>query len=427
MWILLTPLFNNLNLNKIKKNYLWSVLAIIMALTLSVSLVSCGGGDDDGGSAPAPAPAASITVNGLSAASLTFEGNFNGRSGSELKQYVSITSNVAWTMSSNVNWLHISPSSGGSGTMQVEIYPTSENEKSSNREATITLTGDGASATINIVQTGGKPVCYVEPANMVALYNQISFEYTYTSEVNTFRMICLSEREFKRLTDTEIIRELEKVEANKAVDDYLTFLSRDNDKSTITSNSTYYICTIAYNEKEVAGELKKTSVTTPAYYDENSDAWVTFDNASYGTGGFQFDVVKRGYCNTYHLIYGNLPSGYTYPSSLYAFEINYYLKYNKKHWFAENWELDIKTNYINNDTFRYTTSTLSYFPLIVAYGWGVFKDGKISSDMNGFNYDTSSSSSAPKFNKISSANDGGENIVIKRSEEEKAKGILIMR
>ena len=131
-------------------------------------------------------------------------------------------------------------------------------------------------------------------------------------------------------------------------------------------------------------------------------------------------MTKRGYCNTYHVIYGNLPSSFIYPSSLYAFEINYYLKNGKKHWYAKNWYLEIKTNYINNDTFIYSTDDLSSYPLIVAYGWGVFKDGTLSSDMNGFRYDTSSSS-APKFNMIRSANDVKRNMTIRRSDVEREK------
>ena len=33
-------------------NYLWCVLAVIMAVVISISLTACGGGDDDGISSP---------------------------------------------------------------------------------------------------------------------------------------------------------------------------------------------------------------------------------------------------------------------------------------------------------------------------------------------------------------------------------------
>ena len=177
--------------------------------------------------------------------------------------------------------------------------------------------------------------------------------------------------------------------------------------------------TIAYDREGNAGELKRTKITTPSYLDADYDAWVDFANIKANLlSGFQFDAIKEGYCNAYHLIYGIGEE--TYNSAIYAFEINYFLKYNKKHWLAENWEMEIVTNYPNNHTFTYSTSYLLDYPICFAYGWGVFKDGTKSSDLVGFQWDTSTENAMQKAPLYS--DDAPKNFTISRSiETEKAK------
>ena len=366
-----------------------------------------------------------ITVNGAASVNPSpFPGMFgSGKSGVDYKIGVVVNSNIQWTMSGNEDWLYVSTTSG-SNTVDMTIYPKTENNSSTPRKAIITLSGSGASANIVIEQEGGKPVCYVLPANEVALYDRMGWEYTATSNVNKFQWILLSEREFNRMTDNELIEELSKEEELKFVDDYLSFVAYDSHDNRITQNSTYYVVTIAYDGDGKAGELKKTKIKTPAFLNVDDDAWVNFANVACNySQGFWFDAIKEGYCNTYHLIYGIQTD--TYNSVVYAFEINYYLKNKKKHWFAENWEMEIVTDYPNNHTFTYSTTLLSYIPICFAYGWGVFKDGTISSDLVGFQWDTSKEN-ARKLNMRST--NAFQNITYRRSvETERAKKMRLMR
>ena len=369
--------------------------------------------------------AAFITVNGANEANPSpFPGAFgSGKSGVDYKEIIKVKSNVQWTMNGSVEWLYVS-SQSGNGDVDLSIYPKSENNSDKERKATLTLSGSGVNVTINITQDGGKPVCYVLPANEVALYDRIGWEYTATSNVNKFQWILLSEREYNRMTDNELIEELNKEEELKFVDDYLSFVAYDSHDNRITQSSTYYLVTIAYDGDGKAGELKKTKIKTPAFLNVDNDAWVSFDNVQCNMSqGFWFDAIKEGYCNTYHLIYGIQTD--TYNSVVYAFEINYYLKNKKKHWFAENWEMEIVTDYPNNHTFTYPTTLLSYIPICFAYGWGVFKDGSISSDLVGFQWDTSKEE-ARRLNVRN--NDGFQNITYRRSvETERAKKMRQMR
>lgn len=403
-----------------------NMLALLGAAALCMGVLSCSKDDD----VPEPDPVQitpSILVNGLTENALSFEGSFgNGKSGIDYKQTITITSNVAWTLSGVPDWLYASPTNGN-GTITMTIYPKNQNESSSSRNATLFLSGNGVSASINIVQGNGLSLCYVEPTNIVALHNCIAWDYKKSDDVNIFHRIILSEGEYNRMTDKEMITELNGTGELKFVDNYVTTTGKDSHNNDIHPNSTYYIVTIAYDSKDNAGELRKTRVSTPAFLDDDKDAWVYFprENISCGSMGFMFNAIKEGYCNTYHLIYGTLPSNEVNNPAMYAFQINYYIKNKKKHWFAENWNLKIETDYPNNHTF-YCTSDLQKYPLCFAYGWGIFKDGKLSSDIVGFQWNTSSNNVSHITSNRSGGNENSvpNQLFIRSVEEARAKEAL---
>lgn len=404
-----------------------SMLTLLGAATLCMGVLSCS--KDDGVPQPEPEQTAppSILVNGLTENSLSFEGSFgNGKSGIDFKQTITISSNVAWTLSGVPDWLFASPTNGN-GTITMTIYPKDQNESASSRNATLILSGNGVSAIINIVQGNGLSLCYVEPTNIVTLHNCMAWDYKKTDDVNKFHCIILLESEYNRMTDKEMIIELNKTDELKFIDNYVTTVGMDSHNNKISPNSTYYIVTLAYDSKDNIGELRKTKVSTPALLNDDKDAWVGFENILYHSSiGFWFDAKKEGYCNTYHLIYGILPPRDVRNPAMYAFEINYYIKNMKKHWFAENWEMEIVTDYPNNHTFTYNTIYLPILPTCIAYGWGIFKDGKLSSSIVGFQYDISNNN----VSRITSNSDrGNENRVpdqlfIRSVEQARAKEVL---
>lgn len=362
-------------------------------------------------------PKAEILVNGLTSTDLIFEGLFNGKSGIDFKQTVNVTSNASWNAAGVPDWLNVSPTNGN-GTISMSIYPTSENQSSDDRKATIVLSAAGTEpTTIVVIQRGGLPPVTVTPANLVALYNQIGWELEAKGNVNKFNSICVTEAVYNKKTDKELLEDLQTDEANKFSDNYIFFHAYDSYGNQIKQNTTYYICTVAYDEKDNRGPIVKTKITTPSYANADDDAWVSFSDIGYNVSlGFQFTATKEGYCNTYHVIYGNLPSSYNYNSVLYAFEINYFIKNKKKHWFAQNWDLEIVTDYPNSHTFTHYTSTLSQYPLVVGYAWGVFQNGTVSSDLRGFSGDISESEARMKMTPRNSV-ENLKNMVVKQSEE----------
>ena len=67
---------------------------------------------------------------------------------------------------------------------------------------------------------------------------------------------------------------------------------------------------------------------------------------------------------------------------------------------------------------------MSYYPICFGYGWGVFRDGRISSDLIGFQVDTSSESAPQMRTSGRSVADVPETITIKKSEFlERAKNL----
>ena len=345
---------------------------------------------------------------------------FSGEKGA--KDEISITSNGHWKIENVPDWINIPLS--GDGDTKCKIETTSENDTDEDRIAELSVSADDMkSVTLKVTQKALRVKCYIMPTNLVALYDEICFDLKATGNINTFKYLIHSKRDIERLTDKEIEAELADIESNKFVDDYIIFPDSyysEGGYYYLQSNTTYYICTIAYDVNGKPGALKKTPIKTLSYVDYDNDAFVSFSDEAYGSGGFQFTCTKEGYCNSYHLIYGNLPAEYkNYPRVLYAFEINYYLTKRQKHWFASNWDLKIETDYPNNHTFTYATSSLSQYPLLVAMAWGVFRDGSVSSDMTGFRYDISQDEDAPNRNiRVKSVRPSNRNKMILRSVDE---------
>lgn len=352
---------------------------------------------------------------------------FSGESG--LKDEFTISTNGHWTISGKPDWLNIPTS--GDGDTRCKIETMSANDTDEDRTVDLLITAEGKSASLKVTQKGLRVKCYIMPTNLVALYDEICFDLKATGDINTFKYIIHSEQDINRLTDKEIEAELAEVESNKFADDYIIFPDSYYSQGTyyyLNPNTTYYICTLAYDVNGNVGALKKTPIKTLNYLDYDNDAFVSFSDETYGANGFQFTCTKEAYCNSYHLIYGNLPSQFLdYPRVLYAFEINYYIKKQTKHWFAEDWNMKIETEYPNNHTFTHVSSTMSQYPLLVAMAWGVFRDGSVSSDMTGFRFDISKVEEAPNKNlRLKKSKPTNKDRMILRSENSKLRTSLLM-
>lgn len=107
-----------------------------------------------------------IVVTPPAAASLNVSPQTVTLTALQLTTSASITSNVAWTASSNQAWVTLQQTSGnGNGTLNFTIY---SNTTTNARMAVITISGGGVTKTINISQSGIAPVLTVTPTTLTA-------------------------------------------------------------------------------------------------------------------------------------------------------------------------------------------------------------------------------------------------------------------
>ncbi|MDW3194623.1 MAG: BACON domain-containing carbohydrate-binding protein [Cytophagales bacterium] len=82
-------------------------------------------------------------------------------------QTLSLTSNIAWTASTNISWLSIDPSSGSSGYQNISLN-ISENIETTDRSAELTFIGGGLSRKVTVQQSAFEPELEVSPATIEA-------------------------------------------------------------------------------------------------------------------------------------------------------------------------------------------------------------------------------------------------------------------
>ncbi len=317
------------------------------------------------------------------------------------RKNITITASGKWKIENkdNADWL--SYDSEGTGNTTIEIATKSANESASPRTARLvfSLTSNSSKTqTVTITQDPLYSDVYVKPADWVAIHDEffeaceIAWEYKAVNgkhTVNQFRYMILPESDLKNWTKKEIVAEIGKQELLKFSLEWLSTLVFDSNDNIIQTNTTYHYYSIAYDENDNPGELYEEVIKTPKYYNANDDAYVGFDNISFGNNGFSFHTTLEGRAKKYHVIYGNLDPERLYLGALFAFELNYYLKYNKKHWFAESWYLDIQADYPNPHEFWHSANIVGMSPysLLTAWGWGVFENGTNSTCVTGFEVD----------------------------------------
>jgi len=330
---------------------------------------------------------------------------------SNANEHKTITINATgkWTIENkdNVDWLNYDSEGEGNTTLDIATKSINESSKARTANLIVKLTSDeNVNQTITITQDPLYSDVCVKPSDWVAVYDElyelfeISCEYVSdekSSEANQFRYLLLPESDLKYWTKKEIRDALEKQDLLKYSYGYLTTLVVDSNDDWLTGNTTYRFMSLAYDENGNAGDVYEETIKTPSRLNATDDAYISYSNLSLTDNGFTFYASPEGRTRQYHIIYGNNNKAINLAAS-YAFQINYYLKYKKKHWFTDNWKLTIETNYPNAHQFYHSSSlSLSSNSTITAWGWGVFENGNRSTCLTGFDIDlTSTEVSKPK-------------------------------
>lgn len=120
----------------------------ILSLLLPLLAITAGCADDDSNSTPAVTPSLAFqdseTEQPIDA--IAFEATGGDKT-------VRLTANVSWTLTADADWLTLSNKSGEATTTYVRLT-AAKNETTEARTATVSLSGQGAKATLTVTQTG---------------------------------------------------------------------------------------------------------------------------------------------------------------------------------------------------------------------------------------------------------------------------------
>lgn len=287
-------------------------------------------------------------------------------------QTINITCNDAWEVKEVPEWLQIS-SVSGFGNSSIVITTRSANESSSPRSATLGISSNDITQSINVQQEASLSSCQAVPSNVTTLYYAVIFNLSCSQEVALTKMSLLSDYDYKHMTEKEIINKVETEDSEIPEDE--TIYTR-----TINEATKYHIITLAYDKKGNRGELIDVVFESPEYLDGTDDAWCAIDDAGVTSSEFLFSVEKKGRCSSYDVIYGaNLRSNLI-NGALMAYEINYYRTNGKKNWLSQSWNLNIELNYPNNHIFACKFNINAIYGGVIATTWGIFSNGSHSSD-----------------------------------------------
>jgi len=125
---------------------------IFIYMVMMTAFAACGGGNDNGGG-DEPVVVTSDYI-GVQSSSIQLPG-------AETAQELTITANCNWSVSADVDWISLEPSSGnGNGTVTITA---SLNSTGSDRTGTITVRNEKRTLTKEIRVTQGTPTGAIVP------------------------------------------------------------------------------------------------------------------------------------------------------------------------------------------------------------------------------------------------------------------------
>ncbi len=461
-------MFNNFKITVMKKkDFLWSLLAIVMAATLSVGFTACGEDDPDPELTVSPekldfgvnADSKSfsitsnvgwtvvsnkewITVNQPSGSDngsvyvdveknedfsersgrITITASKGGiiryvdvkQSGIEAKLEVSpttpqllsekgstvtltVTATGKWSLSGCPDWLHTSATDGVGNTSIVLTALSANDMSDEDRQATLTFTSNGMTATAVVSQKAGcPPGLRVETSNMTIMSDGFACDLTFGPNTKGYREAFFTEAAVQTMTDKDIYNKLmEKTEYSGSID--YTFLP-----DWVDSNTSLVYCVAAYgNESNSDGSHKYGPITierittkAKTIYD---DMYLT---SSYNSSRWTVTAARQG-------SYGQRCDEYYYLAAeddvaeLFYFFAGYYTYALLAHLeFKPMIEADRNANYLNGpQNLNFQRSGNKFF----CTTWGIDRDTKEFSAELSWLYRDLSSSSARETNRVKSS------------------------
>ena len=291
-----------------KNYYFVSVLAFVFAMSLCVSLVSCGSdGDSDTPDTPANIP---VVVSPTSVSLLSNDGS---------STTISISSTGSWTISGAPEWLHLSATSGN-GNTQITLTAKDENFDDVVRTANITVSTSTSTSDFTVSQEPALAKnLQIAISDMTVMSDGFACNLTLPSSAKGYREAFFTEYAVSTKTEKDIYNMLMDKNEYSGSTDYTW-------SPIVDPNTTIYYCIAAYGNENKAdgthkyGKMTMQKVTTPekTIY---ADMYVTSSYTStrwtatvqkYGTYGtrcqkYYYFAYEGSVASTIATLYSNTP------------------------------------------------------------------------------------------------------------------------
>lgn len=223
-------------------------------------------------------PAESLTVNKTSL-SLTATNAFD---------FITISSNRNWTVTSNVEWITFNQSSGEPASNVQIMVRASDNTAYTSRTATLTIKGENEVKTVTVTQAAApKPQTYkvVKSVHVDELVDGKKYVVRLQGDSNKYWTNSDGKLVLTALTNGEIRKE-----------NVVIYTFKANDDNKVTNYKAERVCTW----KSLSSNL---SLDDDFKFSTNSSVWMTLANRWGSDTGYDVDIYKNGtnnflYCNS---------------------------------------------------------------------------------------------------------------------------------
>ena len=270
------------------RNYLWSMLAFVMAGLLSVGLSSCGDDDDE------VKPQAKVSLS-------TEEISLSSEKDSEGTFKIIVENGPAnWKITGIPDFVTISDDDKrGSETKEVKVKAKGNNDSKDDNVGTIKIETSGATTETLTVKVTQKRLSglSVEVEDELLMCRGYAYRVSCGSNTKYFYQKLYTQSNYKKMSDKEIVADV----VTGKVDDRDT---PDDDNywswNPLNENTAYVLAIVPYGENDRQGKLYTQEFKTKK---SDSEPQVSITNFSidWDTDSYVWNVTKNTYCASYYM------------------------------------------------------------------------------------------------------------------------------
>ena len=267
-----------------KKDYLWSILTIVMVGCLSIGFTACGS-DDDSGPIEFSLSKDKITLSSEQDSEDTFEIIFKNGS-------------LSWEITQIPDFVTISPNDkSGNGNKKIIVKAKNNNDSDKDITGAIIVEAKGATPEKLIIEVTQQYLSGLsaEPTDELLMCYSYAHGVSCGSKTKYFYIALYSQSTFNLMSEREIIADVAtgKV-ADRQVPDADNYYSWNLDE-----NSSYVLAIVPYGDNDRQGKLFKKQIKTKSSGAE-PDVEITNFSIDWDTDSYVWNVTKNTYCANYY-------------------------------------------------------------------------------------------------------------------------------